>query len=133
MAEQVEILKDGLQKMIFNNSKVRSTLGEIIIITTEDKIQLCLLKHLGDLEEKRGWITPFSLLITIIVTFLTTDFKDWWFKKETWEAVFLLAGVFFLMWLLWATKKAWPIKTVKDVLEEIKESSIKYDHDEKNA
>jgi hypothetical protein len=76
MSGETEILKDSLQKLMVENSKVKSSLGEIIIISTEDKIELCLMKHLGDLENKRGWITPFGLLLTVFLTFLTTDFKD---------------------------------------------------------
>lgn len=127
MAEESEILKDGLQNLILKNSKVQSSLGEIIIISTEDKIELCLMKHLSDLEQKNQWITPFGLLLTVILTFLTTDFKEWIFPKEMWQAVFFIAAVIFLGWLLIAIRRAWRIKTVKDILAEIKKSSIKLD------
>jgi len=131
MSGETEILKDGLQKMIVENSKVKSSLGEIIIISTEDKIELCLMKHLGDLENKSGWITPFGLLLTVILTFLTTNFKEWYLSKEAWQAVFLIAGAIFLGWLIIAVIKAWRTKSVKDILEEIKKSSIKFDDEGK--
>ncbi len=126
-----KILKNGLHKLIFAHSEVQSSLGEIIIISTEDKIELCLMKHLEDLETKRSWITPFGLFLAVILTFLTTDFKEWLLPKETWQAVFFVAGVIFLGWLVLAVKKAWRIKTVEDVLKEIKKSAIKPDKEGK--
>jgi hypothetical protein len=131
MSGETEILKDSLQKLMVENSKVKSSLGEIIIISTEDKIELCLMKHLGDLENKRGWITPFGLLLTVFLTFLTTDFKEWYISKETWQAIFLIAEAIFLGWLIIAVIKARRTKSVKDILEEIKKSSIKFDDEGK--
>ncbi|MFA5360193.1 MAG: hypothetical protein WC349_04535 [Patescibacteria group bacterium] len=87
--KQSEILKNSLHKLILDNSDVTSNLREIIIISTEDKIELCLIKYLKDLEEKKSWIAPVGLLLTIILTFLTTEFKTWGFSKEIWQAIFL--------------------------------------------
>lgn len=126
-----EILRDSLHKIIFEDSDVQSNLGQIIIISTEDKIELCLMKHLKDLENKRNWITPLGLFLTVTLTFLTTDFKDWVVSKETWQAIFIIAGIIFLVWLIVSTVKAWQSKTVKEILEEIKKSSIKRDDEGK--
>jgi hypothetical protein len=122
-----EILKDGLHKIIFEDSDVQSNLGQTIIITTEDKIEICLMKYLEDLENKRSWLTPFGLLLSIVLTFLTTDFKEWIIPKETWQAIFIVAEIIFLGWLAISIKRAWQTKSIKDVLEEIKKSQIKRD------
>lgn len=120
-----EILQDGLQKIIFKDSEVKSNLGQIIVISTEDKIELCLIKYLKCLENKKSWITPLGLLLAITLTLLTADFKDHFFPKQTWQAIFIIADIIFFLWLIISSIKAFKTKTVKDVLEEIKKSSIK--------
>ncbi|GEM_PF-3931108 len=123
-AEQQPILKEGLHKLIFENSEVKSSLGEIIIVSTEDKISLSLIRHLRRIGEKRSWITPLSLLLTIVITFLTTEFKTWIFVKETWQAVFLIAGGIFFLWFIWVVPRAFKSVTENDVLDEIKRGSL---------
>lgn len=122
--QESKILQEGLQKLIFENSEVKSSLGEIIIVSTEDKISLSLIRHLRRIGEKRSWITPASLLLTVVITFLTTEFKNRVFDRETWQAVFLIAGAIFFGWFIrvlpWAFKSA----TESDVLKEIKKNSL---------
>lgn len=128
MTAQTEISNDGLGRYILQNSKLQSSLGEIVIITTEDKIELCLTRHLKDVEKRRGWITPLGLFLTILLTFLTTDFRDWiGIPKDTWRAVFLIADALFIGWLGVAVKSAWRSQTLRDIIYEIKKSSIKSD------
>lgn len=130
MSGETKILQDSLHKVVLENSSVQSNLGEIIIICTEDKIELCLMNYLEDLGKKNSWKTPLGLLMAVILTFLTTNFKEWLLTKETWQAIFVIAGVIFFLWLLITIKNAGKAKTVKEVLEEIKKSSIKFNQDE---
>lgn len=119
-----KIQKNGLKEAVFNDSEVVTNLGENIIFTTEDKIRICLMNHLGNLEEKRGWLTPLGLFLTIILTFLTTDFKEWFLPKATWQAIFIILGFVFFLWLIIAIVKAIKAKTIEDILEVIKKSRI---------
>ena len=128
MSDNINITKDGLKKIIFKSSQVESSLWEIIVVTTEDKLELCLMKHVKDLEDKNWWITPLGLFLTVLLTFLTTEFKSFgWIKQETWQAIFIIAGAIFFVWLIVALKKSWKAKTIKDILDEIKKSSLKID------
>lgn len=120
---KTSILQETINKEILEKSKVHLNLEEGFIITTEDKIKLCLIRYLKGLEKKNSWITPLGLLITVIVTFLTTDFKDWLFSKYTWQAIFLISGAIFFVWLIFAFFVLCKTKTIEDIVEEIKKSS----------
>jgi len=119
------ISQDGLDKYILDNSEIKTNLGQTIIITTEDKIRLCLMNYLNALQEKRGWLTPLSLALAIVLTFLTTDFKKWILPKEGWQAFFLIALIIFLSWFIIALIKSFKTKTLDDVVGEIKKTQIK--------
>lgn len=121
-----KILEDNLQQIVLTNSEVKSNLGENIFISTEDKIKICLMDYLKDLGEKKSWITPLGLFVTIAITFSTTEFKDsFGLPKETWQAVFFIAGIMILFWFFYTVGNAGKTKTVDEVIEELKKSRIK--------
>ena len=72
---------------------VHSNLDQEIIQITEDRLRLVMKDHLEEIEDKRAWHTPLGVLIAIIAAFVTADFRDAYFKAETWQAVFLITGV----------------------------------------
>lgn len=119
-----QIYKDGLHSVIFENSEVKSNLGEIIIVTTEDKIKLCLVEFLGKVASKREWLSPLGIFLTIILTFITADFKDWLVSKDTWRAIFIIAAVINFLWLIKTLKNIFISCTVEDIMYKIKESSL---------
>jgi hypothetical protein len=79
--------------------QVRTNTKSDLIEITEDKLENILLKHLSKLNKVRGWLTPFSLLITILIVLLTADFKLFLgVSKEIWNAVFILGFIVTLIW-----------------------------------
>ena len=80
-------VKQMLEVEVFPN------LSQQVIMTTEDRLKLCLQENLKKAERKNDWITPFSLLIAIITAFVTATFKDFIVSAKTWEAIFILVGV----------------------------------------
>lgn len=119
-----EISKESWQDSILDTSEVRTNLSQTVIITTEDKIKLCLLNHLKGLQEKNSWVTPSGLIITIILAFLTTNFKDWIFSKYVWQAFFNIITIAFFIWLIVAVIKAFRAKSIDDIIEEIKKTDV---------
>ena len=84
-------------------TNTRSDLNEI----TEDKLENILLKYLGKLNKVRGWLTPLSLCITILIVLLTAEFKEFiGITKEIWNAVFILALIVTIIWTLISTYQA---------------------------
>ena len=118
---------ETIQREIVKNSRVHMNVGQGIVVTTEDKIRLCLMRYLKGLEQKQAWVTPLSICITIVLTLLTTDFKDFGFAKSTWQAVFILGLGLSFIWLIVAIWQAVHSCTVDDIVEEIKKGSLPSD------
>jgi hypothetical protein len=82
------------------------------------------MRYLKGLEQKQAWVTPLGLCITIVLTLLTTDFKDFGFSKSTWQAVFILGLGLSFLWLITAVWRAVQSCTIDDIVEEIKKGSL---------
>jgi len=102
---------------------VHSNLDQEIIQITEDRLRLVMKDHLEEIEDKRAWHTPLGVLIAIIAAFVTADFRDAYFKAETWQAVFLITGVLSLFWLIKTIFKAAKSPTIDDIVSKIKTRS----------
>jgi hypothetical protein len=99
---------------------VSSNLGQVIIETTEDKLELALKNHLHNLEKRSMWIAPLGILLTIALTYCTTTFKTAFFKAETWEAFFLLVSLVMAGWLLYSLNALRTAKGITDLIKAIK-------------
>jgi len=89
-------------------SAKRSNVQSELIEITEDKLENILLKHLNKLKFIRSWITPLSLLITVIIAKSTATFSDFLnIKAAVWEALFLLGGICFFVWFIFSAITAY--------------------------
>jgi hypothetical protein len=117
-----EVMTTALTNQLAQNTRVHFNLDQNAIITTEDKVRLVLLTHLSILEQKKSWIAPAGVFITILTSFVTTNFKDFLLPASTWEAIFLLSGVASFVWLVVALKQAYSAPSVDDIVSELKTS-----------
>jgi hypothetical protein len=115
-----KIVSDALASQIVQNTTLHLNLSQDAIVITEDKVRLCLIEHLGRIEAKRQWRAPAGVLLTLSITFATTDFNDFFLKAVTWEALFIISTVLILVWLAWAIRKAWGAPSVEDVVASMK-------------
>ena len=104
-------------------SEVHLNVTQEVIVTTEDKIRLCLSEHLGKMEKKKGWIAPLGIFLTILLTIATSTFTDMIFKAETWQAVFIISGIIAFIWLVYSVKDALQSKKLEDIIGELKKDS----------
>lgn len=104
-------------------TKIYDNLSQEVVKITVDKLRLIHTQYLKDLEEKKGWITPAGILLTLILTFSTTNFKKAVFEAATWEAFFLMAACLTLAWLVVSIQKAIKSKSLDDLIESIKQSN----------
>jgi hypothetical protein len=102
---------------------VHSNLDQEIIQITEDKLRLVLNEHLYQIEEKKSWVTPFSILIAVVTTFCTSDFHEAYFKAETWKAFFLLIGIISFVFLFKSGWKAINSPNIDDLVHKVKNKS----------
>ena len=104
--------------------QVRTNTKSDLIEITEDKLENILLKHLNKLNKVRGWLTPFSLTVTILIVLLTANFKLFLgITKEIWNAVFILGFFVTLIWTIVSVFSA--IKCSKGATIEFLISEIK--------
>lgn len=116
----IKISKEDVSKIVAREAQAHYNVGLAYVVTTQDKIQICLMKYLQDMGARDRWQAPFGMILTIGLVFLTADFKQFIFSKETWQAVFIIALLFSAAWLvnsLFHRKKA---KTIEEVIDELK-------------
>ena len=119
---QIITSSDFIERLI-TNSEVYQNVSQKFIITTEDKLRLCLSEHLKQLEKKRSWVAPLGILITIIVTLVTSNFKKVGLDAATWQAIFIIAGLIALGWFIYSVKEAWQSEKIEDIIDELKKDS----------
>jgi hypothetical protein len=109
---------------IIQTSNVHFNIRQELIVTTEDKIQLCLRDKLQRIEQSKAWLTPFGIFLTLLLTFVTTTFRDFLFPKEVWQAVFVVLTLISFVWLVasWVNRTRAP--KLEDVVEEIKKGAV---------
>ena len=87
-----------------------------MIITTEDKLRLCIIGHIAALTEKGSWIAPVSLFLTFVTVITTAEFRPFVLPAATWHAVFVLGTVLTGLWTIYATWRAYGVRADIDML-----------------
>ena len=88
----------------------------------------CLHEWKGSIESRNAWIAPISLLVPLILTFVTADFKDaFGIPKSTWQAVFMIGIILAALWSLrelikLGTRKRNP--GVEELIEDLKKGAV---------
>ncbi len=98
-------------------------LEQVVIVTTEDKLRLCLQNAIDRLDAKRKWWTPLATLLTLVLALTTTEFKDQFtIPAATWQAIFLILTGASLIWAVVAIWKAIRVKiSIESIVSEIKQ------------
>ncbi|NGZ68862.1 hypothetical protein G6Z92_18230 [Vibrio aestuarianus subsp. cardii] len=104
-----------------NISKTHTNIDQQLIQITEDRLKLILIEHTNYLNKKSEWVAPASILLTILVVFATTDFKQAIFSADTWHAIFFICGALSLGWLCKALYQLKVSKSVEDIIKRIKD------------
>ena len=118
--QQGNISIDSISPQLVNVSEVHLNVDQEVIITTEDKIRLCLSDYMKKMEKKRSWITPFAIFITIIITFSTSTFKDIGLDASTWKAIFIIVGIISFGWLILSVREVKQSVKLEDIVSELK-------------
>jgi Flp pilus assembly protein TadB len=124
-SQTVTIDTDSIASRLMENANVNWNIAQEVIITTEDKVRICLLENLKRIERKSGWMAPLGILIAIFTTLTTTTFNNVLLDSSTWRAIFLLVGGASLIWLIISVVQALCSKKVDDVVIELKKGSKK--------
>lgn len=112
-----------LVKQLVDVERLHVNISQAVIITTEDKIRICLDKHVKTAERKQSWIAPAGILLAVITTLVTTSFQPVLLKAETWQALFIVVGVGSLVWLLLSLRYAFGSLTTDQIIQELRPTS----------
>ncbi len=97
-----------LDRKVWGSSNVVTNISQEYLITTIDKVKLCLFEHQGDLRVQSGWILPTGIFIPVVATLVAAQFNDFLgLSAAVWNAIYLLAAFISGVWLLIALRKAW--------------------------
>lgn len=86
---------------------VSNTISEIsvsVISIPEDRLENILLKHVRKIEQSKDIIGSSGLFASLLITLLTSDFRDAGFSSDVWKGVFivaLLASFVYMLRVLW--------------------------------
>ncbi len=105
-------------------SHVYKNTSQEIIETTTDKLKLNLIEHLDNIEDNKAWQMPFGLVITIVLVFVSADFKEvFHIKAVYWATAFFIGGVASAVWFLYCLMKIKKSITIDDVIAKIQNKS----------
>lgn len=100
--------------------EVYLNVSQNVIVITEDKLRLELADSVKKMERKNVWIAPLGILITLSLSFVTTDFRDFGLKASTWQAVFIIAAIIALGWLIISIIRHTNSLTIDELINNLK-------------
>jgi hypothetical protein len=114
-------LRAQLAENIVQNTDMSLNLGGRIIMCTEDKVRLAVLNHLSRMQDAHDWWAPCGVLVSILLVFVTADFKlAFGLSAATWTAVFLIAAVLSVAWLIRALLRLARAPSADDFINSLK-------------
>lgn len=122
--QQANIDISSIMLQLATYSEVYLNLPQAAIITTEDKILVCLSKHLRRMERKRSWMTPLGIFVAIAATFVTSTFKDFGLDAAYWYAIFFFGALLSLGWLVVSVIAAFKSGKPEDIVDELKKGGL---------
>jgi hypothetical protein len=109
---------------ILRTSEVHFNVREQYVVTTEDKIRLCLSQHLSAMEQREAWVAPATTLLALVGAIVTAEFKDVVFSKYTWQALFVGFSLLCGAWLAWALIRRRRAPSMDDVVHQMKKGAV---------
>ncbi len=123
---------DLMIQRLVSVERVSLNVSQSVVVTTEDKLRLCLQAYLSEAEKGKEWIAPLSLLIALLLALVSADFHDALLPAATWHAIFVISAALSLLWLLLALRRAFRTQSIDALIEEIQANeSITSDDDTK--
>ncbi len=96
-----------LEKEFSERLTIHKNLGQDILVTTVDKVKICLMESRDTLTARREWLTPLSLFLALVTTLAAADFHDFILKQAVWQAVYVIAAIVTAVWSVVSGLRAW--------------------------
>lgn len=102
-------------------SQIHGDLSQEVVRITVDRMCLILHQHRDGIQRNHDWIAPAGILLSFLLTFVTTDFKEWFLPAATWQAVFVISAVLTAGWLIRSLAKRAKAPTLEDLIQKLKD------------
>lgn len=99
---QIEFEKEFSDKLT-----IHKNLGQEVVVTTVDKVRLCLLENRDSLISQKEWRTPLGIFLALLTTLVAADFREFIFKPDVWTAIYVIGSLISFCWLCCSGYKAW--------------------------
>jgi hypothetical protein len=113
-------MPDALTAQMIQTSTVTMNIGQKTIVVTEDRLELCLMKNFPKVVSKEEILAPIGFVLTIAITLTTSEFKDKWLSKSTWQAMFVVALIASFGWTIGALLRLRERMTISEVISLLK-------------
>ena len=118
----------NLGNEILTGTEVSTNVRQQIIVVPKDRAKLILKEYEEQLKGKVDWKSPLAIVITLLGTLLTAEFKNgiMGFDKEFWHALFIIAFIASCVWAIRAIILAMQqkCKSVDAVVEELRDNKF---------
>ncbi|MGE3703423.1 MAG: hypothetical protein AB7G08_32515 [Hyphomicrobiaceae bacterium] len=115
---------EKVSEQITRTSTMRWNLAQEVIITTEDKLRLCVQKHVSSLTEKGSWVAPVSLFFTFVTVVTTAEFRAFVLPAATWHAVFVIGTLLSGLWSIYALSRSYGVRAdIDSLVRDIKQTA----------
>lgn len=106
------------------SSVIHTNIKQRIIVTTEDKIELCLMRYRSAFESKARWIGPFSAACSFLLALATARFEPkYGVDAPVWQAIFIILFLFFLGWTAKWVVSAFRSSNLNEIISELKKAN----------
>lgn len=96
-----------------------------VIRITDDKLKVILMENKEGLIKSNDFLAPLTLLISFVLTFCTTDFKDFlWISSSVWKAFYLFLTFGAAVWLFLELKKRKKNISIDELITKIRNQKI---------
>ena len=113
----INLIDEGIKQ-----SRIHVNVGQQMIVTTEDKLQLYLDRFLQAATRRHGWHAPAGLLMTEVAVSATASFHAAiGVSGQEWEALFHVFIPMTLFWLIAALIRGRRGPSVKSTIDMLKE------------
>ena len=105
------------------DSVVYTNIGQEYIVTTVDKVELCLTRHKNSLEDKRKWLVPLCAFISVMPVIVTSKFVTrFGVEAPVWQGIIYTLAGFLLLWALSWGCTAIRSPNLNDIISELKKA-----------
>lgn len=129
---QIEFEKEFSEKLT-----IHKNLGQEVLVTTVDKVKLCLINNRDCLTAKKEWITPFGIFLALVTTLIAAEFRKFIFEPNVWTSVYVIGAIISLIWFLRAGYSAYKNRnsgSLDNLVNEIKSQTVsKNENDQKES